>query len=95
MNMNGNRNNCTAKLSKLRALDFALQETVLYLDAYPENNQALRYYHQLIKERKELMEDYQTNCGPLTMYGNTSQSTWDWIKGPWPWQPEANEREKR
>lgn len=90
MNHNGNRNDCTAKLNKLRALDFALQETVLYLDAYPENKQALRYYHQLMKEREQLMEDYQAHCGPLTMYGNTSQNAWDWIKGPWPWHPDAN-----
>ena len=90
MNMNGNRN-CTSTLNKLRAMDFALQETVLYLDAYPENKQALRYYHQLIKEREQLMADYQSNCGPLTMYGNTNQNNWDWINGPWPWQSDANE----
>ena len=51
MNMNGNRS-CYAALKKLRAIDFALQETVLYLDAYPQNKQALRYYHRLIKERE-------------------------------------------
>ena len=59
MNHNGNRNDCTAKLNKLRALDFALQETVLYLDAYPENKQALRYYHQLMKEREQLRNIYR------------------------------------
>ena len=91
MNINGNRNSCTAALNKLRALDFALQETVLYLDAYPKSKQALRYYHQLIKERKQLVEDYQAHCGPLTMYGNTDQNDWDWIKSPWPWHPDANE----
>ena len=91
MNMNGNRNACAAKLNKIRALDFALQETVLYLDAYPDSKQALNYYHQLIKQRKQLMEDYESHCGPLTMYGNTSQNSWDWIEGPWPWHPDANQ----
>ncbi|MBE6628014.1 MAG: spore coat protein CotJB [Ruminococcaceae bacterium] len=90
MNMNGNRS-CNAALKKLRAIDFALQETVLYLDAYPQNKQALRYYHKLIKEREQLMESYQSHCGPLTMYGNTNQNAWDWINGPWPWDPDANE----
>ena len=90
MNMNGNRS-CNATLKKLRAIDFALQETVLYLDAYPQNKQALRYYHKLIKEREQLMESYQSHCGPLTMYGNTNQNAWDWINGPWPWDPDANE----
>ena len=90
MDLNENRNGCSARLNKLRALDFALQETVLYLDADPKNQQALRYYHRLMKERRQLVEDYQTHCGPLTMYGNNSQNEWDWIKGPWPWHPDAN-----
>ena len=90
MNMNENRS-CNAALKKLRAIDFALQETVLYLDAYPQSKQALRYYHRLIKEREQLMESYQSHCGPLTMYGNTNQNAWDWINGPWPWDPDANE----
>ena len=90
MNMNGTHH-CAAKLKRLRALDFALQETVLYLDAYPQSRQALRYYHKLIKEREQLMADYQSHCGPLTMYGNVNQNDWDWIKGPGPWEPDANE----
>ena len=90
MNMNGTNRTCAAKLEKIRALDFALQETVLYLDAYPQNRQALNYYHQLIKQRKQMMEDYEASCGPLTMYGNTSQNSWDWINGPWPWEHDAN-----
>ena len=90
MNMNENRS-CNATLKRLRAVDFALQETVLYLNAYPKSKQALRYYHRLIKEREQLMESYQSHCGPLTMYGNTNQNAWDWINGPWPWDPDANE----
>ncbi len=79
-----------AKMNKLRALDFALQETVLFLDAYPENKQALRYYHQLLSNRKELMEELEQSGHPLTMYGNRSQTSWDWINDPWPWEPDAN-----
>ncbi len=90
MNMNQNHNQCAAKMKSLRALDFAIQETVLYLDAYPENRQALNYYHQLMKQRKMMAEDYESHCGPLTMYGNTAQSSWDWIEGPWPWEADAN-----
>ena len=77
-------------LKKLRALDFAVQETVLYLNAYPENSQALDYYHQLLEQRKQLLSAYEKSCGPLTMYGNVSRNSWDWVKGPWPWEPDAN-----
>ena len=62
MNMNENRS-CNATLKRLRAVDFALQETVLYLNAYPKSKQALRYYHRLIKEREQLM-DLSRGRGP-------------------------------
>ncbi len=75
---------------RLRALDFAIQETVLYLDAYPKCAEALEYYHQLIAQRAEVLSAYEKNCGPVTMYGNMSRTSWDWIKDPMPWEPEAN-----
>ena len=77
-------------LAELRQVDFALAELVLYLDAYPNTSEALAYYHALIEEREKLLACYQKNCGPMTMYGNTSRDSWDWVKGPWPWEPDAN-----
>jgi len=81
---------CQKTMKTLRALDFAIQETVLYLDAYPENRQALEYYHRLMDARRETMELYEKSCGPVTMYGNTDKSRWGWIDSPWPWEAEAN-----
>lgn len=81
---------CAAQLELLRALDFAIQETVLYLDAYPECQQALDYYHELIRQRKQAADRYEETCAPLTPYGNRSLSAWDWTLGPWPWEAEAN-----
>ena len=89
-NQNNMYGSCRGDMKQLRAIDFAIQETVLYLNAYPENRQALEYYHQLMEQRKTLMSAYEKSCGPITMYGNTSRNSWDWVKGPWPWEPEAN-----
>ncbi|MBQ9760994.1 MAG: spore coat protein CotJB [Clostridia bacterium] len=86
----GNARNCMDRLDLLRAIDFAIQETVLYLDAYPHSQEALTYYHQLIKQREEIMTHYEQSCGPITMYGNRSKTSWDWISEPWPWEPSAN-----
>ena len=72
----------------LQALDFALQDTVLYLDAYPESKEAIDYYHSLLDRRAELLEGLSPNA-PLTIYDNFGD-TWDWGKNPWPWEPEAN-----
>ena len=81
--------NCRVLMDRLRAVDFALNETVLYLDAYPTCGEAMNLYRKLVTERKQLVEAYETQCGPLTMYGNVA-NTWDWTDGPWPWEPEAN-----
>ena len=81
---------CSRVREKLRAVDFALVETALYLDAYPNSCEALAYYHQLLEQRKSLAESYTQTCGPLTVQDVTSQTTWQWVKTPWPWEPDAN-----
>ena len=77
-------------MEELRAVDFAIQETVLYLDAYPDCRQALDYYHSLVERRRELMAAYEGQHGPITVYGNESRGSWDWVNDPWPWSPDAN-----
>ena len=85
----GGSRGCRETLQKLRAVDFSLTETVLYLDAYPESAEAMQHYRKLMDERKQLVEAYETQCGPLTMYGNHG-GAWNWTEGPWPWEPDAN-----
>ena len=75
---------------QLDAVEFALTETVLYLDAYPENRRALEFYQALLAERTRLLEQYEKTVGPLTAYGNRSATTWDWVNTPWPWETAAN-----
>ena len=81
---------CGTLLQRLREIRFSLQETVLYLDAYPDHGKALDYYHHLLEEAAELTKQYESTCGPLTVGGNKSRQSWDWVKTPWPWEPEAN-----
>lgn len=82
--------NCRSLMNKLRTLDFAIIETGLYLDAYPQCRRALEYYHRLLKERAKVAEMVNGSCGPLTMKSNVSQTEWNWPRGPWPWEPDAN-----
>lgn len=75
-------------MNKLQKLDFAIQETVLYLDAYPDCCEALTYYRQLIKERCEVAKEYEQSCGPLTSHGNGDANDWNWVASAWPWHHE-------
>ena len=66
-------------------------ETVLYLDAYPECNEALSYYHTLKKEREKVVEELSRKCNmPITAFDNDSMDKWNWINAPWPWEYDAN-----
>ncbi len=82
--------NCAVLKSRLRQVDFAITEVVLYLDAYPECNKALDYYHRLVDEREQLVSAINSQCGPMTHYGNVSKDSWHWIDSAWPWKYEAN-----
>ena len=75
---------------RLKEIDFALADTILYLDAYPCSKEALEYYHTLICTRRALVEMYEDTVGPVTAYGNESPTEWDWINTPWPWEADAN-----
>ena len=77
-------------LSRIREVEFALVETILYLDAYPDNRQALAFYQNLLNERTRLVDQYEKNIGPLTATANRSNTSWDWVKTPWPWEFVAN-----
>ena len=82
--------NRSALLNKLRMLDFAIQETALYLDAYNDNSSALGYYDSMRKMREDVMAEYESKYGPITIFGNKNNKSWQWTDEPWPWEAEAN-----
>lgn len=91
--MNNNKpncNGCRALMQRIRALDFSIQETALYLDTHPGCLMAMEHYHSLIAQREAAMAEHEQKCGPITMFGNKNRSTWQWINSPWPWEYEAN-----
>ncbi len=86
MNMTEGNLNEKRLLSKIREYDFALLETVEFLDTHPQNLKALRYYSKLRSDLDILISEYEERFGPMTMYGNMNENGWDWIDGPWPWE---------
>lgn len=85
-----NNGNMDSRLmNKLRKVDFALVDTILYLDAYPHCKAAMEYYKNLLSERAVLLEKFAQKGIPLTAMSNYSDS-WNWTDSPWPWEYEAN-----
>ncbi len=82
------KSECNALMNKLQKLDFAIQETVLYLDAYPDCCEALALYRQLVEQRCAVAKEYERECGPLTGQGGKTEHYWDWVSTPWPWSPD-------
>lgn len=81
---------CRTLQSRLKMIDFALTDTILYLDAYPDSKQALEYYRRLVSERERLAASINEKCGPITARDNGERDTWEWTSSPWPWEAEAN-----
>ena len=80
---------CDALMARLRRVDFAIYDTVLYLDVYPTCGKALEHYHKLVAEREELCRKINSSCGPIT-FNDVKPGAWSWNGGPWPWEHDAN-----
>ena len=86
----GGNSSCKLLMDQIRAVDFALYETVLYLDVYPNSCDALETYHKLKAQHEALRREYEATCGPLTAFGNQSTASWDWMGKPFPWEYDAD-----
>jgi len=87
---NSAQGNVSDLMRRLQKVDFAIVETCLYLDAYPNSREALAYYHKLVTEQKMLRDRLAALGRPVTNSENAAKDQWLWTKGPWPWQIEAN-----
>ena len=87
--MNKTENNTKRKmLFQVQALDFAVIEAGLFLDAHPDDKKAMEYYQKMLEKRDAAMEEFQNTYGPLTLFANKDDTQWQWVKGPWPWELE-------
>lgn len=81
---------CKRLMDQIRAVDFALYETVLYLDVYPHSCDALETYNKLKAQSEALHAEYEASCAPMTAFSNKSNTSWDWMSKPFPWEYDAD-----
>ena len=69
---------------------FAVKEAQLFLDTHPTNREAIAYFNRYNEKKRELTEEFTRRFGPLCLSNyQVPAETWDWVKGPWPWELEA------
>jgi len=77
-------------LQRLTAVDFYLTDLHLYLNTHPDDRDALTKYNTLVKEARQLRDEYERLYGMLMALTTPSKYPWQWIENPWPWQSEFN-----
>ena len=78
-------------LDAIRKLQFFAIDLNLYLDNFPNCEDAIDDYKLISSKLRKLMWDYSQSYGPLTNFGSAYIQNPDaWIDTPWPWEKESN-----
>ncbi len=74
-------------LTYLDMLEFACIDIGLYLDIYNDDNKKIEYYNELNKEKKRILDEYESKFGPIELCSDyLNRSPWSWDNDPWPWE---------
>ena len=74
-----------AALKRVQMYHFILTDAALFLDTHPTDKDALAYYGKYKKLSDDAHTDFVSRFGSLS-HSDMSGDTWDWVKGPWPWE---------
>lgn len=74
-------------LTNLDALGFAITDLNLYLDVFPDDNNALQLFNKYRMQKEELLKQYETKYGPILLNSDAlNKYPWQWNNRPWPWE---------
>lgn len=65
---------------------FAIDDVKLFLDTHPNCTEAIEFYKKAKKMRKEAVEEYTREFGPITAYNVDVDDYWTWNSSPLPWE---------
>ena len=81
-----NQGNEKARLMKMiEELSFALDDTRLFLDTHPDNQEALMYFERTMHLRNRTVKEYTMKYGPISQYDVNLSCGWTWNDCPLPW----------
>ena len=78
-----------ALMQTINQASFAMDDVVLFLDTHPDDANALSYFHYVAAIRRDAINAYESQFGPLTAAAENSTQTWSWLENPWPWEGEV------
>lgn len=78
-----------ALMKQINESSFAMDDVLLFLDTHPNDPDAMRYYHNVVGMRKNVVSAYERQYGPLTVDSVTG-NTWSWMTQTWPWEGGCN-----
>ena len=76
-------------MRRVQAYGFVLYELHLFLNTHPTDQKALEYFHKYKELRSAAAASYVAKYGPLVANDVISETTWNWIDTPWPWEREV------
>lgn len=77
-------------MHQLQAMNFAINELGLYLDTHKDDQDAIDLFNQYVEQYSQLMQQFEQRNGSLTQMASTLSGSYDWTKGPWPWEYAVN-----
>lgn len=73
-------------LSWINKASFMAYDMALYLDTHPQDQQALAFFQKYNQMRRQAMDTYAAQFGPLNMDCIENDDHWHWADQPWPWE---------
>lgn len=72
-------------MNQINEASFAVDDVALFLDTHPNDIAAMQYYQNVVTMRKNAIDAYERQFGPL-MIDSVNGQTWDWVTEKWPWE---------
>ena len=81
--MRGRKNDALRTVSMY---GLAMYDALLYLDSFPYNEEAKKYFAEMTENERCAVAEYEKNYGPITASASVENEGWQWSEGSWPWQ---------
>ena len=70
----------------INTVSFAVDDLLLFLDTPPDDVEAIKAFHHYSDIRRNALQVYSDQYGPLTIDTADPCSHWNWATEPWPWE---------